>query len=514
MRVRRSNWPNPLQLQINKSNDRQHSSDESRLGSTHLNQPPVNRAAPLKNSFAGFGPADTASLIAAAADVALLVDSRGVIRDVSIGSQEFAGLAHTDWIGRPWSETVTSESRVKVEALLKGASGKDEPQWRHINQAFSEGAAVPILYSTIQAGPKGQVVAIGRDLRQFAAVQQRLVAAQQSMQRDYVRLRQTETRYRMLFESISEPVLIVDAGTLKVIEANPASGQLFAEPPKRLLGRPIGDCFDPSASHELQATLDALKGARQTQSSLIRVKTANQRSVELSVSAFRVDNDTVLLVNISLPSSASATTNDVPRQSLLAAIERAPDGLVVTDTSGTVLYANHSFAEMAQFETSEQVVGESLDRWLGRSGVDLGVLMANLRQNDAVRLFPTVIRGRFGAETSVEISAASVPNGKQSCLGFTIRDVGRRLQTEPRGSDNPGLSRAVAQLAELVGRVPLKDIVGQTTDLIEQMCIEAALQLTRDNRAAAAEMLGLSRQSLYVKLRRYGLGEHPAENAH
>jgi PAS domain S-box-containing protein len=438
----------------------------------------VNRATHLKHSFAGFGPADTASLIAAAADVALVVDSGGVIRDVSIGSQEFAGLAHNDWIGRPWAETVTSESRPKVEALLKGASGQVEPQWRHINQSSIEGTSVPILFSTIQAGPKGQVVAIGRDLRQFAAVQQRLVAAQQSMQRDYVRLRQTETRYRMLFEAISEPVLIVDAGTLKIIEANPASGELFAESPKRMLGRLIGDCFDPSASNELLATI----------------------------------NDSVLLINMALPSGATAAPNDVPRQSLLAAIERAPDGLVVTDTSGRVLYANHSFAEMAQFDTSEQLTGESLDRWLGRSGVDLGVLMANLRQNDAVRLFPTVIRGRFGAETSVEISAASVPNGKQSCLGFTIRDVGRRLQTESRGSDNPGLSRAVAQLAELVGRVPLKDIVGQTTDLIEQMCIEAALQLTRDNRAAAAEMLGLSRQSLYVKLRRYGLGEHPAEN--
>jgi len=474
----------------------------------------VNRAAPLKNTFAGFGPADTASLIAAAADVALLVDSHGVIRDVSIGSQDFAGLAHTDWIGRPWAETVTSESRPKVEALLKVTGGSVEPQWRHVNHASSEGSSIPVLYSTIQAGPKGQVVAIGRDLRQFAAVQQRLVAAQQSMQRDYVRLRQTETRYRVLFESISEPVLIVDAGTLKIIEANPASGQLFAEPPKRLLGRAIGDCFEPSASTELLAIVDALKGAKQTQSSSISVKTANQRSVELSVSAFRIDNDSLLLINMTLPSSASATSGDVPRQSLLAAIERAPDGLVVTDTSGNVLYANHSFAEMAQFDTSEQVVGESLDRWLGRSGVDLGVLMANLRQNDAVRLFPTVIRGRFGAETSVEISAASVPNGKQSCLGFTIRDVGRRLQTESRGGDNPGLSRAVAQLAELVGRVPLKDIVGQTTDLIEQMCIEAALQLTRDNRAAAAEMLGLSRQSLYVKLRRYGLGEYPAESAH
>ena len=47
----------------------------------------------------------------------------------------------------------------------------------------------------------------------------------------------------------------------------------------------------------------------------------------------------------------------------------------------------------------------------------------------------------------------------------------------------------------------------ETTDVIERLCIEAALELTRDNRASAAEMLGLSRQSLYVKLRRYGLGD-------
>jgi DNA-binding protein Fis len=57
-----------------------------------------------------------------------------------------------------------------------------------------------------------------------------------------------------------------------------------------------------------------------------------------------------------------------------------------------------------------------------------------------------------------------------------------------------------------VGRTPLKDIVSETTDLIEQLCIETALEMTHDNRASAALLLGLSRQSLYVKLRRYGLG--------
>ncbi len=53
--------------------------------------------------------------------------------------------------------------------------------------------------------------------------------------------------------------------------------------------------------------------------------------------------------------------------------------------------------------------------------------------------------------------------------------------------------------------MPLKEIVGETVDLIEKLCIEAALKLTKNNRASAADMLGLSRQSLYVKMRRFGL---------
>jgi DNA-binding NtrC family response regulator len=68
-------------------------------------------------------------------------------------------------------------------------------------------------------------------------------------------------------------------------------------------------------------------------------------------------------------------------------------------------------------------------------------------------------------------------------------------------------SRNAEQLAELVGRVALKDLVRETTEITEKLCIEAALKLTGDNRAAAAQMLGLSRQSLYGKLRRYNIGD-------
>ena len=135
----------------------------------------------------------------------------------------------------------------------------------------------------------------------------------------------------------------------------------------------------------------------------------------------------------------------------------------------------------------------------------MNVLLGTLKQHGVVRLFPTTLRAAYGEALKVEISAVAVLQDETPCLGFAIRDVERRLANDSRAARD--IPRSPGQLAELVGRMPMRDIVSETTDLIERMCIEAALELTHDNRASAAEMLGLSRQSLYVKLRRYGLGD-------
>jgi DNA-binding NtrC family response regulator len=88
-----------------------------------------------------------------------------------------------------------------------------------------------------------------------------------------------------------------------------------------------------------------------------------------------------------------------------------------------------------------------------------------------------------------------------------MRDVGRRVSTVPHGARD--LTKAVEELTGLVGRVSLPTLVRDTTDLVERHFIEAALELTGDNRTTAAEVLGLSRQTLYVKLRRHGLSSQP-----
>jgi len=103
----------------------------------------------------------------------------------------------------------------------------------------------------------------------------------------------------------------------------------------------------------------------------------------------------------------------------------------------------------------------------------------------------------------VEVSCVRVEDARGDFIGLCVR---------PSAAPDAELApRSAQQIADLVGRVPVKEIVRKTTDTIERMCIEAALELSSDNRASAAELLGLSRQSLYVKMRRYGIveGESP-----
>jgi transcriptional regulator PpsR len=177
----------------------------------------------------------------------------------------------------------------------------------------------------------------------------------------------------------------------------------------------------------------------------------------------------------------------------------------VTGPDGRVLAANTAFLTMAQIGSAARAVGKSLDSWLGETGVDVDILLANLRQRGAVRLFASKLRGEQGLVTDVEISANAVKFDGSQNFGFNMRDVSRRFN--PRSERSPGIPRSMEQLTDLIGRVSMKDLVRDATDVIERLCIDAALELTKNNRASAAEMLGLSRQSLYIKLRRYGLGE-------
>ncbi|MBV9880332.1 MAG: transcriptional regulator PpsR [Gemmatirosa sp.] len=441
------------------------------------------------------------ALIAAAGDIALVVDRNGVIREVATSDTgDGAAEEVRAWVGQPFVETVTVESRGKVEALLRDVAATGSSRRRQVNHPTAAGPDLPVAYTAVRVGEDG-VVAVGRDLRAIASLQQRLVETQQALERDYWRLRHVETRYRLLFQVSSEAILVVDASNRRIVDANEAAGRLFDRPIDKLVGRtfPIG--FDAAAEPAIE---DALANARTAGASgAVSVPLAGDGgTVQLAVSCFRQDAVSLFLVRCT-PGGASAQPSAPMGPEVLELLGTMPDGFVVADADGRVRAANRGFLDLVQLASERQAQGRLISDWIGRPGADLGVFLTMLRKHGAVRLMTTGLRGEQGGSSEVEVSVSAALDGDAPAIGFMVRDVGRRVAHGPQGARD--LTRAVEQLTSLVGRTALRDLVRDTTDLVERHFIEAALELTDDNRTAAAEVLGLSRQSLYVKMRRHRL---------
>ena len=464
---------------------------------------------PSDPAYDALGASAAANMLAVTGDITVLVDPTGVVRDVSVAPQDVAADLSKEWVGRPFPETATADTRLKVETLLRETVTRGVSKRRQVNHTTTAGAELPIAYTAVRVGKDGSVIAVGRDMRHLSSLQQRLVEAQQAMERDYWRLRHVETRYRLLFQLASDGILVVDAASMKVLDANAAAGQVFGDLSERLVGRVFPFDVPGATARALDDLIAAARSAGRA-GDITLALAPGESPWNVSASCFRQESATLLLIRFSAAiSDARAKLEAEAKSRLRQLIERSPDGFVVTDLDGHILEVNRAFLDVAELATPEQARGQLLSTFIGRPGADFPVFVSMLKKHGAVRLVATAARGSHGASTEVEVSAVWVHDAEEPCIGFTMRDIGRRLAVGPQGARD--LTRAVEELTSLVGRVTLRDLVRDTVDLVERHFIEAALELTNDNRTSAAEVLGVSRQSLYVKLRRHRLAAPAAE---
>ena len=272
-----------------------------------------------------------ATLITMAADVALVIDGEGVIEDLSFGSDMLSNDEHRDWLGRPWIDTVTAESRPKVEQLLRDAAGDGPARGREVNHQGSGGQIVPVRYAALRVGGEGRVVAVGRDLTALADLQQQLIRAQQSMEREYARLRHAETRYRLLFQISSEAVLIADAMSQKVVDANPAATELTGAANVRMIGRDVLDVFNPDDRESVRQLLTEVRFAGRADGVRARLARSGAEMV-VSASLFRQEKHrpTYLLRLTPLIATTAPPPMSRHRTSVQEVVEALPDSFVVT----------------------------------------------------------------------------------------------------------------------------------------------------------------------------------------
>lgn len=460
------------------------------------------------------GPEQFNEIVTTAADLAIVLDTNGTVKSVVTNplNPTLGRLDH--WKDRDIREFMAEDSLPKLETQLeayrKGQKAKvDAIEVNHYDNANWE---FPIRYTIHKTSNPDIILMLGRDLRPIAELQHRLVKAQLALEKDYETHRDYETRYRVIMEAARDALVLVDVASGRILDVNSAAGQLLGEEADTLAGGAFTQEFDGRRRGEFIEGL-VLAASDETGAQVTARSRRTKKDLVIHPMVFRAAGDKILLCRIDTTEAAETIAADVTR-TLSALYRDGPDAMVFTDAQGVIRSANDAFLSLTDAGQLSDVKGKSLADFLARGSVDLKVLMDNASRHGRMRIYSTKLEGAYGSQLTVEMSATHMTGSAGTGFGFVLRDSSRlEVMREPSGvteapapaANGPMSDEAMRNVMDLVGSAPLKDIVSATTDVVEKMCIETAVELTNNNRVAAAEMLGLSRQSLYVKLRKYGL---------
>jgi two-component system, cell cycle sensor histidine kinase and response regulator CckA len=168
----------------------------------------------------------------------------------------------------------------------------------------------------------------------------------------------TEKRYRRLFESAKDGILILDADTGKVVDVNPFLLQLLGYSYDAICGQylwELGVFKDIAASKEAFKTLQDNEYIRYDD---LPLETLDRKpiAVEFVSNVYLVDNSKVIQCNIRDITERKRT--DAERKRLMAAIEQVGEVIVMTDAQGIIQFVNPAF---------ERTTGYSREETLGRN---------------------------------------------------------------------------------------------------------------------------------------------------
>ena len=449
------------------------------------------------------GPEIVSEIITQVADVAVLITPKGIVRGVTTNPNFRPKERFSSFKGMDLRNTLMVDSVSKFNARL-GEMEQVNGRARMIevtHVSSGDYPEFPVRYSFHSVADGTGILMLGRDMRTIAEMQQQLVNAQISLEKNYEARREHDLRFRVLMAWLEDAVIFVSLSDRLVQDCNPAALSMFGKSGNQLIGSAFDQLFEDGAKEQVTERLVSL--ARDETHSQVSLKPRGSgQTVSVSPMVFRIGGEQLLLCRIS-SSTGTTLKSDSLQDNLSGLYDRGMDAIVFVSSSGDILSANGAFLTLTDVAQASAIKGRSVADFLGRGGVDMKVMLENAARSGTMRVYTTKVIGEYGGERAVEISITHLTTGAEPVFALVLRDTSRidgaRAETQQLGEVD------MQSVIELIGSQSLRDIVAKTTDVVEKMCIETAVELTSNNRVAAAEMLGLSRQSLYVKLRKYGL---------
>ena len=438
-------------------------------------------------------------VILRASDISLLIDTAGLILEVIYNTENknLGDIEH--WRTRNIRDFITKESGIKLEEILNlssNANNKVEKDTIQLNHIKNDSTDFPIQYSVHPTGVNNQILLFGRDLTQIAQAQQELMKTQLKFEREYDRYRSFDTKYRVILEQCGSAFIIVDE-TGKIVDFNKKATTIIERTDLQHIT--LEELINQRTSTEILNELETLNKNAPSNALKTFLK-KSYKEVQLKGTFFRSNEGVHTLIRLN--NSASHKAPHAREKLYLSDLyQKTTDAFVFIDEAGKIVDTNDSFLTLSENANVDEVVGKSFSAFLRNTATDLKILTDNSKKLGKIRNYATEFITAFGSKIPVTISSTWVSNEHDDFYGFILRDSSN-IEFEKQ-NDNEQYSWEAT--TKLVGSAPLKELVAQTGDIAERICLETALNLTSNNKVAAADLLSLSRQSLYVKLRKHNL---------
>lgn len=225
-----------------------------------------------------------------------------------------------------------------------------------------------------------------------------------------------------LFSVAVEPVIIVEASTQRIVQANPAAAELLRSSPTALLGTRLTDIFDPSNRPIIEHSIELAHAAAIAEEVTCQASGGGPE-LHAKISLFRADADSYLLVR--LTTRAGERLQSGAQSPAFDAIDGASVSFLLTDSGLRIEYANQAFIDLVELPLPAEIRGTSVLQWLRLTSHDLVRLQNQMLQREASSVMTACLRTEKAAALEVEVCAVAVPDGQNTCWGFTIRELPR-----------------------------------------------------------------------------------------
>ncbi|MDK2971636.1 MAG: two-component system, cell cycle sensor histidine kinase and response regulator CckA [Candidatus Sumerlaeota bacterium] len=257
-------------------------------------------------------------------------------------------------------------------------------------------------------------------------------------------LREREEMYRSLFESMDEGILY-HAADGRVLSANPSVERILGIPLRILKGRtsidPGGKAINAEGlplPTDSQPHFAALRSRQPVRDILMGVWNARENArrwvLASSVPLFRSTERAPYQAITTLVDVTERRKIEEEQAFMVTAIEQAAESFIITDTDGTVRYANPAFTTTTGYELHE-IIGKSIGLIVSeKSDPELSAdLQTTIRQG---KTWQGVVlnRRKDGTDYQEEITISPVRNAAGAVMGYVSaqRDVTQEMELQHR----------------------------------------------------------------------------------